>query len=196
MVHINLLPWREELRKQREKNFYTGLVVSVLLAAGLVYAASLQIDAMMDYQTRRNNYLQAEIKKVEKQIAEIRDLKKRKKQLLERMKVIQKFQTNRSDSVRLLDEIVKIMPEGLHLTSYEQDGKRQKFKGIAQSNGRVSSFMRNIDLSKWLEKPDLDLIRAQDKPNGQGRFSRFEVTALQVVTNDDEKDKKNKKRRH
>ncbi len=195
MARINLLPWREELRKQREKNFYIGLGLSVALAGAIVFAANLQIDAMIDYQKSRNNYLSAEIKKVEKSITEIKDIQKKKKMLLERMKVIQKFQTNRSDSVRLLDEIVKILPEGLHLTSYKQEGKKQKFTGIAQSNGRVSAFMRNIDRSKWLEKPDLNLIRAEGKNKNQHKYSRFELTAVQVITDLDEKSKKKKKKR-
>jgi type IV pilus assembly protein PilN len=183
MARINLLPWREEKRKQREKNFYIGLGVSVFAAAALVLAASMQIDAMINYQQSRNNYLSAEIKKVEKSITEIKDIQKQKKSLLERMKVIQKFQTNRSDSVRLLDEIVKVLPEGLHLTSYKQDNKKQNFNGVAQSNGRVSAFMRNIDRSNWLEKPDLNVIRAEGKTNNNRyKYSIFELTAAQVTT--------------
>jgi type IV pilus assembly protein PilN len=183
MAKINLLPWREEKRKQREKNFYTGLIFSVLSAVAIVFAASVQIDTMIDYQKSRNNYLKTEIKQVEKSIAEIKDLQKKKKSLLERMKVIQKFQTNRSDSVRLLDEIAKVLPEGLHLTAYKQDNKKQDFKGVAQSNARVSAFMRNIARSEWLEKPDLNVIKAKGKVKGDRyKYSTFELTAVQQTT--------------
>ncbi|MFK5893215.1 MAG: PilN domain-containing protein [Pseudomonadota bacterium] len=191
MAKINLLPWREEKRKLREKNFYTGLVFSVSIAAALVFAASVQIDVMINYQKSRNNYLKAEIKHVEKSIAEIKNLQKKKKSLLERMKVIQKFQTNRSDSVRLLDEIAKVLPEGVHLTSYKQDNKKQNFKGVAQSNARVSAFMRNIARSEWLEKPDLNVIKAKGKVKGDRyKYSTFELTAVQQTT--EENDEQNK----
>lgn len=190
MAKINLLPWREEKRKQREKSFYTGLVFSVLSAGAIVFAASVQIDVMISYQKSRNSYLTTEIKQVEKSIAEIRDLQKKKKSLLERMKVIQKFQTNRSDSVRLLDEIAKVLPEGVHLTSYKQNAKKQEFQGVAQSNARVSAFMRNIARSEWLEKPDLNVIKAKGKVKGDRyKYSTFELTAVQKISEIDTKKK-------
>jgi type IV pilus assembly protein PilN len=183
MPRINLLPWREEKRKLREKNFYTGLVFSVLVAVSIVFAASIQIDAMINAQKARNNYLTEEIKKVEKSIAEIKDLQKKKKSLLERMKVIQKFQTTRSDSVRLLDEVAKVLPEGVHLTSYTQNKKVQKFAGVAQSNARVSAFMRNIARSEWIEKPDLNVIKAKGRTKGDRyKYSTFELSAVQKTT--------------
>jgi type IV pilus assembly protein PilN len=183
MAKINLLPWREEKRKLREKNFYTGLVFAVLTAVAIIFAASVQIDVMVSYQKARNNYLSTEIKKVEKSIAEIKDLQKKKKSLLERMEVIQKFQTNRSDSVRLLDEIAKVLPEGVHLTSYKQNVKKQNFNGVAQSNARVSAFMRNIARSEWLEKPDLNVIKAKGKVKGDRyKYSAFELTAIQKIS--------------
>ncbi len=191
MARINLLPWREEKRKLREKNFYTGLIFSIILAGGLVFVASLQIDSMINYQKSRNNYLTTEINKVEESIREIKDLQKKKKSLLERMKVIQKFQTNRSDSVRLLDEIVKVLPEGVHLTEYKQDKKKQQFKGVAQSNARVSAFMRNIARSKWIEKPDLNVIKAKGKEKGDRyKYSTFALTAVQITTDTENEDNK------
>ncbi|MFK5985692.1 MAG: PilN domain-containing protein [Pseudomonadota bacterium] len=188
MAKINLLPWREEKRKLREKNFFTALVFSIIFAASLVFAASIQIDTMISYQQSRNSYLTTEIKKVEKSIAEIKDLQKKKKSLLERMKVIQKFQTNRSDSVRLLDEIAKVLPEGVHLTEYKQNKKKQQFTGVAQSNARVSAFMRNIARSQWIEKPDLSVIKAKGKVEGDRyRYSIFSLTAVQKTTDSGDK---------
>ncbi len=190
MARINLLPWREEKRKQREKNFYTALIFSVVAAVSIVFAASVQIDTMINDQNSRNNYLTTEIKKVEKSIAEIKELQKKKKSLLERMKVIQKFQTNRSDSVRLLDEVAKVLPEGVHLTSYKQNKKNQKFSGVAQSNARVSAFMRNIARSEWIEAPDLNVIKAKGRAKGDRyRYSTFELSAVKKTTDIDNQKK-------
>lgn len=187
-MEINLLPWREELRKQREQKFYIGLgatVSAALLVLGLVY---IEIDALISYQQSRNQYLEAEIKRVDKAIAEIQDLQKKKKALLERMGVIKKFQSDRSDSVRLLDEIVKILPDGVHLTSYQQTKTKQDFSGVAQSNARVSAFMRNIERSKWVKKPDLKVIKAEVvERNKRYRYSSFSLTAEQVVSDVSEK---------
>jgi len=182
MARINLLPWREEQRKLREKNFYISLIVAVGIAALIVFAAKLQIDAMISYQKSRNNYINQEIKRVDKAIAEIKDLQKKKKALLERMGVIQKFQSTRSDSVRLLDEIVKTTPEGVHLTNYEQKGKLQTFKGVAQSNARVSALMRNIDRSAWIESPNLSVIQSNTAGQDGAKYSSFTLTAKQIVS--------------
>lgn len=183
MARINLLPWREEKRKLREKNFYISLIIAVGIAASIVFGVKLQIDAMISYQKSRNNYLNDEIKKVDKAIAEIKDLQKKKKALIERMGVIQKFQLTRSDSVRLLDEIVKTTPEGVHLTSYEQKNKLQTFKGVAQSNARVSALMRNIDRSAWIESPNLSVILSErSSGDSDSKYSSFTMTAKQVVS--------------
>jgi len=190
MARINLLPWREEKRKLREKNFYISLVVAMGIAVSIVFAVKLQIDAMISYQKSRNSYLNSEIKKVDKAIAEIQDLQKKKKALLERMGVIQKFQSTRSDSVRLLDEIVKTTPEGVHLTSYEQKGKLQTFQGVAQSNARVSALMRNIDRSGWIENPSLSVIKSNNSEGQNGpKYSSFTMTAKQVTSDSDSEKK-------
>ena len=183
MARINLLPWREELRKEKEKNFYIGLGTAVTLGCALVFGISLQIDAMILAQKSRNNYLDTEIKKVERAITEIQELQKKKTALLERMKVIQKFQSTRSDSVRLLDEIVKVLPEGVHLTSYSQKNKNQEFLGVAQSNARVSAFMRNLDRSEWLKQPKLKFIKAKGKEKGDKvKYSEFTLNAEQIIS--------------
>lgn len=182
MARINLLPWREERRRQKEKNFYVSLAVSVGVAATIVFAVKLQIDAMINHQNARNNYLKVETQKVDKAIAEIKELQKKKKALLERMAVIQKFQSTRSDSVRLLDEIVKTTPEGVHLTYYEQKAKNQTFKGVAQSNARVSALMRNIDRSAWIENPNLSVIQSKKGENQGSKYSTFTMTAKQITT--------------
>ncbi len=188
MARINLLPWREEKRLQREKSFYTALVIATILAVVIIVAVSMQIEMMIKYQQNRNNYLKIEIAQLEKSILEIKGLQKKKNSLVERMKVIQKFQTHRSDSVHLLDEVTKVLPEGVHLTSYKQINQKQDFKGVAQSNARVSAFMRNIARSKWLEKPDLNVIKAKGKVEGDRyKYSTFELMAVQQTTDINEK---------
>ncbi|MCU7836363.1 MAG: PilN domain-containing protein [gamma proteobacterium symbiont of Taylorina sp.] len=191
MARINLLNWREERRKKIEKNFYVMLVVSVFIGIGIVFAVHLQLNAMIDQQNARNNYLKSEIKKVEKAIAEIKLLEKKKADLLSRMTVIQKLQGDRSDSVHLLDEIVKVLPEGSHLTKLEQKNNILTFNGIAQSNARVSAYMRNIERTEWLNNPNLKVIQAKKKAGADGDgdgYSQFTLTSKQSSPND----KKNK----
>jgi len=163
MAHINLLPWREELRKERQRQFLTVLGLSVILMALIILAAHLRIDGMIDNQQSRNRYLQGEIKKVEQQIKEINRLEKEKKRLLARMDIIQQLQRNRPEVVHLFDEMARIIPDGIHLTQLTQKGKTIVLNGIAQSNARVSAFMRNIEASDWLADPQLEIIQKKGK---------------------------------
>ncbi|MCU7800981.1 MAG: PilN domain-containing protein [gamma proteobacterium symbiont of Lucinoma myriamae] len=190
MARINLLNWREEKRKQIEQQFYGMLAGAAIIGAGVVFAVQLQLGAMIDYQTSRNNYLKTEIKKVEKAIAEIRALEKKKADLLARMNVIQELQGNRSDSVHMLDELVKVLPEGVHLTKFNQKKKSLTFNGVAQSNARVSAYMRNIERAEWLKNPNLKVIQSEKKGGSDG-YSQFTITSQQASPND--KKKKGKK---
>ncbi|MCK5696697.1 MAG: PilN domain-containing protein [Gammaproteobacteria bacterium] len=186
MAKINLLNWREEKRKLIEQQFYVMLALAALLGAGVVFAVQTQLDLMIEHQESRNEYVKSEIKKVEKAIAEIKVLEKKKAALLSRMNVIQSLQSDRSDSVHLLDELVKVIPEGVHLTSFKQKKKSLNFIGIAQSNARVSAYMRNIERAEWLSSPSLKVIES-NKKNVQG-YSRFTLTSEQASPN--KKDKK------
>jgi type IV pilus assembly protein PilN len=190
MARINLLNWREEKRKQIEQQFYTMLAGAAIIGAGVVFAVQLQLGAMIDYQSSRNNYLKTEIKKVEKAIAEIRALEKKKADLLARMNVIQELQGNRSDSVHMLDELVKVLPEGVHLTKFSQKKKSLTFNGVAQSNARVSAYMRNIERAEWLKSPNLKVIQSKKKGGSDG-YSQFTLTSKQASPSD--KKKKDKK---
>ncbi|NOQ80427.1 MAG: pilus assembly protein PilN [Gammaproteobacteria bacterium] len=190
MARINLLNWREEKRKQIEQQFYTMLAGAAIIGAGVVFAVQLQLGAMIDYQSSRNNYLKTEIKKVEKAIAEIRALEKKKADLLARMNVIQELQGNRSDSVHMLDELVKVLPEGVHLTKFSQKKKSLTFNGVAQSNARVSAYMRNIERAEWLKSPNLKVIQSKKKGGSDG-YSQFTLTSQQASPSD--KKKKDKK---
>lgn len=183
MAQINLLPWREEQRKEQQRQFLTILGLSAVLMGLIVLAVHIQIAGMIGNQQSRNEYLSKEISKVEKQIKEINNLAKEKKRLLSRMEVIETLQRNRPEVVHLFDEIVKVMPEGTYLTSMKQGGKSLTLNGMAQSNARVSALMRNIDSSAWLSSPQLQVIQ-KDSKRGSGSTDdderSFVLKAMQV----------------
>lgn len=193
MARINLLNWREEKRKQTEQKFFTMLAAAAILSAGVVLAVQMQLNSMIEYQNSRNSYLQNEIKKVEKAIAEIKVLEKKKADLLARMNVIQQLQGNRSDSVHMLDELVKVLPEGVHLTKLVQKKDDLTFNGVAQSNARVSAYMRNIEHAEWLKNPNLQVIQSKKKAASDDGYSQFTLTSKQASPNDKKKKKKEKK---
>lgn len=172
MARINLLPWREELRKERQKQFYVVAGGSAAVMLGVIVLVHIHISGMIDSQNSRNKFLENEIKAVEKKIAEIEDLEKQKAQLIARMRVIERLQRNRPEIVHLFEEIAKATPEGLYLTEITQKGTVLTISGQAQSNARVSSFMRNLDASAWLENPVLDVIQSA---SGKGRNSANKV---------------------
>jgi type IV pilus assembly protein PilN len=180
MAQINLLPWREELRKEQQRQFLTILGLSAVLMGLIILAVHIQIAGMINNQQSRNEFLKKEITKVEKQIKEINDLAKEKKRLLARMEVIETLQRNRPEVVHLFDEIVKVMPEGTYLSKMKQSGKSLELQGMAQSNARVSALMRNIDSSPWLSKPQLQIIKKDKKGSGADDERSFVLKAVQI----------------
>ncbi|GMG85902.1 PilN domain-containing protein [Biformimicrobium ophioploci] len=160
MAKINLLPWRQEYREQKQKEFTNLAVVVVLAAAGATFGWMKTVDGQIDNQNARNARLQNEIRVLDKQVAEIKDLKKRKQELLDRMRVIQELQGNRPLAVRYFDELVRAAPEGLWLTNVKRVRNKLEIEGIAESNPRISSLMRNLDQSEWYTNSDLDEITA------------------------------------
>jgi len=170
MAKINLLPWRQERRKEQQRQFLTMMGLSVVLVAVGILAVHLQYAGWISNQEKRNAYLQQQIKIVEKQIAEIDELASKKERLLARMEIIQQLQRNRPEIVRLFDEMVRILPEGVHLVSLKQQERNLQMQGIAQSNARVSAMMRNIDQSQWLANPQLDVIE-KGKSENERKFS-------------------------
>ena len=179
MTTINLLPWREMLRKERRRQFASIAVGAVVLMGAIVLYVHLHIGGLIDDQNGRNAFLEAQIKKVDKQIAEIKDLESEREKLLARMNIIQQLQSNRPQIVHLFAELVNTLPDGVYLTSVKQDGGSLVIDGEAQSNARVSAFMRNLDASQWLTKPRLDVIKAVDAKNGE-RNSNFTLRVSQV----------------
>jgi type IV pilus assembly protein PilN len=179
MPRINLLPWREDERKERKIAFTVALGVSALAAAVVTFAVYLMYGSMIDGQERRNEQLRVEIKKLDQQIQEINDLETSKQKYIARMEIIEKLQRSRPEIVHVFDEIVRTLPDGVYLTGVKQTDKRFKFDGVAQSSTRVSSFMRNIDGSEWLHNPELEVVQTS-KDNKGPPGSNFTLYAQQV----------------
>lgn len=173
MARINLLPWREEARQRRQRAIAIAGAVAIGLVLTSGIALKLQLDAMIDAQQARNRFLEAEIAVLDRKIREIKKLDERKAALLSRMDVIQRLQESRPEVVHLLDTLVDAVPGGLFLTDMQQDNKRITVEGRAQSNARVSAFMRNIERAEWIGNPELLLIENKDE-TGTG-FSHFRM---------------------
>ncbi len=178
MVNINLLPWREQLRAQRRRDFGLLVLFAALLTAAAVFGWYQYNESLIAYQKQRNQFLQGEIDKVNKQIKEIRNLEKTRKQLIARMKVVADLQSQRPLAVHLFDELVTTLPEGIYPTSMVQKGHTITVEGHAESNARVSAYMRNIEASPWLTKPVLRIIQQK---GGKGASPTFSLTMQQVV---------------
>ena len=178
MPRINLLPWREELRQKRKKEFMTWMLGALLIGGLAVYGSKLTVQGWISNQQARNEILRSEIAVLDRQIAEISGLETQKNRLLARMEIIDQLQRSRPEVVHLFDELVQTLPEGVHLTEVRQSGVRIEIKGEAQSSTRVSAFMRNIDGSDWLRSPALDVV--ETRTAGPGRNSRFTLSAQQV----------------
>ena len=160
MAKINLLPWREALRAEREKRYMIALTVTALVAVLLVLGGSRYIQGEIENQQARNQFMQREIAQLDAQIKEILGLRKRRDELIDRMKVIQSLQGNRPVIVRLVDELVRTLPDGVYYTSLDKQGEQITIQGVAKSNNRVSALMRNFDRSEWFANPNLLGVKA------------------------------------
>jgi type IV pilus assembly protein PilN len=169
MPRINLLPWREELRTRRRNQFFFGLAGGAAAAGAVILASNLIMGGIIDNQKERNELLKTEIAALDKKIEEILSLEQSKDRLLARMAIIEQLQRSRPEIVHVFDELVKTLPDGVYLTSVKQTGKRLELRGNAESNTRVSAFMRNIDQSKWLTQPDLEVVEVKEAGSGRGR---------------------------
>lgn len=169
MILINLLPHRELRRKQRKQAFFAGLGAAVLVGVAISALGFVGVQQMTAAQVDRNTYLSAEIKRLEGQIKDISDLKTEIDALKARQKAVEDLQVNRNVPVHLLDELVKQTPEGIYLTSIKQGDNNVVVSGVAQTNERVSEFLRNTaNNSQWLDKPDLVEIKAVALPPAAG----------------------------
>lgn len=179
MTRINLLPWREAARKRRLIEFLIagGAALALTLLLGIV--VHLEMERRVSNQLERNRILEAEITQLNLQIKEIEDLEKIKADLLSRMQIIQELQESRPQIVRLFDALVATIPDGVYLTKLDQNGTSLVVEGRAQSDERVSAFMRNIEASQWIGKPNLLLIEHTDKTTTG--LSHFRLTFEQVI---------------
>lgn len=179
MARINLLPWREQLREERKKEFLVVLGLIVVAAFLLVFLGDRHLNGKIDHQNARNQLLRSEISVLDKRIAEIAELQARRTQLLDRMKIIQDLQGNRPIIVRIFDELARTLPDGVHFTSASMQGPNISIRGGAESNSRVSNLMRQMDGSDWLATPNLTAVRAVTQ-GGLDQANEFELTVRQT----------------
>lgn len=185
MPRINLLPWRDQQRRERRVGFYVALGAAMGFAAVVAFASYLLFGQLIDAQEARNARLRTEIRIVDKQIEEINDLEQQKQNFISRMQIIQKLQRSRPEVVHLFDELVKVMPDGVYLTSVKQSGSSLKLEGIAQSPTRVSTLMRNIADSQWLRDPELEVVETK-KDTGTGSSFILDAQEVSLDSPDDE----------
>ena len=186
MAQINLLPWREERRQELKKQFLVTLALVFTLGVGLVLLGDRVVNAQIDNQKARNQYLTKNIKELDKIIAEIRDLQKRRNQLIDRMRVIQELQGNRPIIVRVMDQLVRTVPDGVFYNSLNSKGSKITIQGVAESNNRVSSLMRQLDASDWLANPNLDGVRAAPQYGDQANTFTMTVQVKAPASSQDQ----------
>jgi type IV pilus assembly protein PilN len=167
MRRINLLPWREQQRRDRKMAFGVGMGAALVSALLFAVGAYLWAGAMVSDQRDRNQRLQTEIVRLDRQIDEINSLEQQKQKFIARMQIIEKLQRSRPEIVHVFDTLVRMIPEGSYLTEVTQLDRRLKIRGVAQSSTRVSAFMRNIDASQWLVNPELEVVETK-KENSVG----------------------------
>ena len=167
MACINLLPWREDLRKERQREFITALAGAAVLAGLVVLLVHMRVNGMIGYQNDRNQYLQQQTTRLDGRIHKIKDLESTKAKLLARMEIIQRLQHSRPEVVHLFQEMVTTLPHGVYLKGIVQNGDGLKIRGVAQSNARVSEYMRRLDATRWLTNPRLDVIRTHAAADGR-----------------------------
>ena len=185
MPRINLLPWREEERKRRQREFGVALAGGVIAAVAVVLLTMLAFNQMISNQESRNQRLENEIAELQKSITEIDGLERQKERLLARMEIIEQLQKSRPEIVHLFDEIARQMPEGVYLNGLKQQGTRVEVRGVAQSSTRVSALMRQVDASEWMADPEVD--RVETTQAGSSRQAEFVVYLKQVAKgNEDE----------
>ena len=189
MAHINLLPWREWERERKKKEFLGNLAGVFVLGAVLVLAGGWMLDNNIDHQDARNRFMQGKISELDTKIAEIAQLEQQKKDLEERMALIQELQGNRPVIVRVFDELVRTLSKGVHYQELEMSSGNLKVTGTAESNNRISSLMRNLDESEWFQSPNLRSIKEDPDNSDYGpQASTFDLTFVQHNPNKSEEE--------
>ena len=181
MAGLNLLPWREEARKESQKQFFMMAVAGVAVSAIAVFGVYSFYQDQIQKQEVRNKYVQAEIKELDKTIAEIKKLDVTRKALLDRITIIEGLQSTRPGIVHLFDEMVKSLPKGMYLTELEQKDNTIKLAGKAESNARVSSYMNRLDMSPWLSSSALNVIEIDTRKKKAERLRNFSLSVTQLL---------------
>ncbi len=189
MATINLLPWREERREELKKEFLILLGLVASISAAIIFGWQTLLNNSIDHQNARNQVLQRAISQLDEQVREIEALKKHKKELVERMKVIQSLQGNRPAIVHIFDEMVRTLPDGVYFKSIVRNGDKITIIGVAESNNRVSSLMRQLDGSEWFTAPNLQEVKASKELGGTGNDF---VMVVNIVSPESEEDNKTK----
>jgi type IV pilus assembly protein PilN len=188
MARINLLPWRDQQREERKKQFLLLLASVVLVCAGVLFLADQYIKGQIDQQAARNTYLQTQNANLDQRIRAISELKTRRKQLLARMRIIQDLQGNRPIIGRIFDQMARTLPDGVYFSEVKMADKQINISGAAESNNRVSDLMRNLDASPWLEAPTLTEVKAKtDAETDQTNL--FQLSVRQTAPSVEEDDK-------
>ncbi len=164
MARINLLPWREEARRDRQRQFLYSLMATLVLGAILVLIVGMFFDQRISHQESRNQQIQVEINRLEQRIARIRELENTRNRLLSRKQIIESLQASRSLTVELLDKLAKTIPVGITLTNVRQQGANLTLLGTSQSNARVSAYLQSLEEMDLFVNPELQYVRAADKP--------------------------------
>jgi type IV pilus assembly protein PilN len=187
MAQINLLPWRDERRAELKKEFLAVLSAVSIFAVLILFIIDLVVGGQIQNQNNRNAHLNNNIKELNEQVQEIRDMQRTRTQMLDRMKVIQELQGNRPIIVRILDQLVRTVPDGVFYTSLRATNQTIFINGIAESNNRVSSLMRRLDASDWFAGPNLAGVKAAPKFGEQA--TTFDMTVnLQLPSAGEERD--------
>ncbi|EON90741.1 Tfp pilus assembly protein PilN [Marinobacter lipolyticus SM19] len=187
MAKINLRPWREELRAEKQKQFVVMILGAAIVAAGMAFLWKTDMDNRIAYQQSRNAYIETATKELDKQIKEIENLKRKRDELLSRMQVIQDLQGKRPVIVRAFDELVRTLPDGLFYTDLKKTGDRVDIVGMAESNSRISTLMRRFDESDWFTEPNLSNVSAAD--NRRAGYSQFNLSVKQKTPEPEGEDK-------
>jgi type IV pilus assembly protein PilN len=188
MARINLLPWRENLRQQRQQNFMISLVVVILLAVGIVLLGNQVMKSMISGQENRNTYLRGEIRKLENDIRRIEQLEVVRDNLIARKNVIERLQINRSLMVHLFNQMAETVPDGVTLNAVRQSGPQLTFSGTSESESRVSEYMRSIEDAEWLHNPRLRIVQRAERADRPGQPYQFELSARIAAPDSDQQE--------
>lgn len=194
MSGINLLPWREAARKKSQQQFVMSVVGALAVGAAVVAGGYTYMEGQISYQNERNAYIEKEIKRLDKVLAEIKTLDANRKALLDRISVIERLQSTRPGIVHLFDEMVNALPKGLYLTKLQQTNDKIKLEGKAESSARVSSYMNRLNSSPWLSSSDLNTISVDTKNKNKAGYSNlryFSLNVTQLLKSGEDKEKDN-----